>query len=78
MSETYTFSIRLTHEDQRLLHALCAHYGRSRPDSVRQAMREILAQPRLLQLTCGRFTPVPLDRAAPLLIRVRGKGRDHG
>lgn len=76
MSETQTFSIRLSREDQRLLHDLCYHYGRSRPDSVRQAMRDVLAQSS--PLIGGMFTPVPVDSAPPITIRLRGKDRDHG
>lgn len=78
MSETQTFSIRLSREEQRLLNDLCRRYGRSRPDSVRQAMRDVLALEQSLPLICGMFAPVPVGSAPPITIRLREKGRDHG
>jgi hypothetical protein len=54
-SESSSFTIRLTADDQRMLAALCTHYGLNRPDSLRRAMRQVLC--RRPTLDTGYFVP---------------------
>ena len=65
-----TFTMRLTSDDQEQLSNLCHLYGLNRPNSLRQAIREVLnraAQSRLTSTT-GIFTPFSRLMRSPLRI----------
>jgi hypothetical protein len=55
--KTRSFTIRLTPDDQAALADLCDLYGLDRPDSIRRAMRQVLAWKRKLGKS-GYFVPV--------------------
>lgn len=55
--KTRSFTIRLTPDDQAALTDLCDLYGLDRPDSIRRAMRQVLAWKRKLGKS-GYFVPV--------------------
>lgn len=78
MQVTKSFTIRLSADDQAALTALCARYGLNRPNSLRRALREALAQRAEVcagrQLAAsGLFVPVPIGDSAPFTIRFKTK-----
>lgn len=79
MTESLTprsFTIRLTPEDQVALANLCAHYGLDRPDSLRRAIRQVLAEEQPTLSPSGYFHPVGVTTPEPFPIRMT-RPEDH-
>jgi hypothetical protein len=71
-----SFTIRLTLEDQAALEELCALYGLDRPDSLRRAIRQVLAAERITLSLSGYFRPVGVATPDGFLVRMIPK-EDH-
>lgn len=67
--KTRSFTIRLTPDDQAALADLCDLYGLDRPDSIRRAMRQVLAWKRKLGKS-GYFVPVGEVQPPAFLIQL--------
>ena len=67
--KTRSFTIRLTPDDQAALADLCYLYGLDRPDSIRRAMRQVLAWKRNLGKS-GYFVPVGEVQPPAFLIQL--------
>lgn len=65
-----SFTIRLTPEDQAALAELCDLYGLDRPDSIRRAVRQVLAAERSPLSPSGVFHPVGTASQDGFLIRM--------
>jgi len=66
-SESSSFTIRLTPDDQLVLALLCAFYGLNRPDSLRRAMRQVL---RYRPTLCTGFFVPAQHRSSMFTIRL--------
>lgn len=71
---SYSFTIRLTVEDQAILKHMCASYGLNRPDTLRRVLREAWSRRLSIssELPSGAF--IPLGRAAAFPIRWKRRG----
>ena len=74
MSEdkTRSFTMRLSPEDQGALAQLCDLYGLDRPASIRQAIRQALAQHTALS-SHGYFVPVGAVRPTVFPVHLNRK-----
>ncbi len=74
MSDTKTrsFTLRLSPEDQTALAQLCDLYGLDRPASIRQAMRQVLAQ-HTAPSRHGYFVPVGAVRPTSFPVHLNRK-----
>jgi hypothetical protein len=70
--KTSSFTIRLTPDDQAALSELCDLYGLNRPDSLRRAMRQVLAWKQKLGKS-GYFVPAGEAQPLEFLIRLNRK-----
>lgn len=70
--KTSSFTIRLTPDDQAALAELCDLYGLNRPDSLRRAMRQVLAWRKKLGES-GYFVPAGEAQPPEFLIRLNRK-----
>lgn len=70
--KTNSFTIRLTPDDQAALAELCDLYGLNRPDSLRRAMRQVLAWRKKLGES-GYFVPAGEAQPPEFLIRLNRK-----
>ena len=84
MSDNTTrWTIRLTDEDDRMLEALCKAYGVKRPDAVRRAIREALAdvqgkvKARQTITLSGSFVPLSSDSSMTFPVQLRRKAVDE-
>lgn len=84
MSDNTTrWTIRLTDEDERMLDALCQAYSVKRPDAVRRAIREALAnaqdkgEQRHTITLSGSFVPLSSDSRMTFPVQLRRKAADE-
>ena len=71
-AKTRSFTIRLTLEDQAALAELCELNGLDRPDSIRRAVRQVLAWKKKLGKS-GYFVAVGEAQPPEFLIRLERK-----
>lgn len=71
-SKTRSFTMRLSPEDQAALAQLCTLYGLDRPASIRQAIRQALAQQTALDHE-GYFVPVGAVRPTGFPVHLNRK-----
>jgi predicted DNA-binding protein len=80
---TTRWTIRLTDEDEQMLDALCQAYGVKRPDAVRRAIREALANAqdkagaRHTITLSGSFVPLSSDSRMTFPVQLRRKAADE-
>lgn len=70
--ESRSFTIRLTPDDQAALAALCDLYDLDRPNSIRRAMRQVLAGKPALGKS-GYFVPAGESEPPAFPIRLERK-----
>jgi hypothetical protein len=70
--KTRSFTLRLTPEDQAALAQLCDLYGLDRPNSIRQAIRQVLVQNTSIG-SSGYFIPVGQTAPSSFLVLMNRK-----